>query len=127
MELKIKRENVIVPIVSALLIVIISNLKIDWYFKTIMFPFFIILVSSTILVMKNDNINKKAFYFRGKRLYTLFAESLYRKGEKFYGTDSAKGQRKKDRGNRCERDSVDFRGVLRVCQPGKPSDHGKRD
>ena len=33
MELKIKRENVIVPIVSALLIVIISNLKIDWYFN----------------------------------------------------------------------------------------------
>ena len=44
MELKIKRENVIVPIVSALLIVIISNLKIDWYFKTIMFPFFMILM-----------------------------------------------------------------------------------
>lgn len=62
MELKIKRENVIVPIVSALLIVIISNLKIDWYFKTIMFPFFMVLVSSTILVMKNDDINKKAFY-----------------------------------------------------------------
>ena len=65
---------------------------------------------------KKQNVeNKKAFYFRGKRLYTLFAESLYRKGEKFYGTDSAKGQRKKNRGNRCERDSVDFRGVLRVC------------
>ena len=76
MELKIKRENVIVPIVSALLIVIISNLKIDWYFKTIMFPFFIILVSSTILVMKNDNINKKAFYLLIPIILIIFSNLI---------------------------------------------------
>lgn len=76
MELKIERENVIVPIVSALLIVIISNLKIDWYFKTIMFPFFMILVSSTILVMKNDDINKKAFYLLIPIILIIFSNLI---------------------------------------------------
>lgn len=76
MELKIKRENVIVPIVSALLIVIISNLKIDWYFKTIMFPFFMILVSSTILVMKNDDINKKSFYLLIPIILIIFSNLI---------------------------------------------------
>lgn len=76
MELKIKKENVIIPIVSALLIVIISNLKIDWYFKTIMFPFFMILVSSTILVMKNDDINKKAFYLLIPIILIIFSNLI---------------------------------------------------
>lgn len=76
MELKIKKENVIVPIVSALLIVIISNLKIDWYFKTIMFPFFMVLVSSTILVMKNDDINKKAFYLLIPIILIIFSNLI---------------------------------------------------
>lgn len=76
MELKVKRENVIVPIVSALLIVIISNLKIDWYFKTIMFPFFMVLVSSTILVMKNDDINKKAFYLLIPIILIIFSNLI---------------------------------------------------
>ena len=76
MELKIKKENVIIPIVSALLIVIIGNLKIDWYFKTIMFPFFMILVSSTILVMKNDDINKKAFYLLIPIILIIFSNLI---------------------------------------------------
>lgn len=76
MELKIKKENVTIPIVSALLIVIISNLKIDWYFKTIMFPFFMVLVSSTILVMKNDDINKKAFYLLIPIILIIFSNLI---------------------------------------------------
>lgn len=76
MELKIKRENVIVPIVSALLIVIISNLKIDWYFKTIMFPFLTILISSTLLVIKNDDINKKAFYLLIPIILIIFSNLI---------------------------------------------------
>ncbi len=76
MKLKIKKENVTIPIVSALLIVIISNLKIDWYFKTIMFPFFMILVSSTILVMKNDDINKKAFYLLIPIILIIFSNLI---------------------------------------------------
>lgn len=76
MELKIKRENVIVPIVSALLIVIIRNLKIDWYFKTIMFSFFMVLVSSTILVMKNDDINKKSFYLLIPIILIIFSNLI---------------------------------------------------
>lgn len=76
MELKIKKENVTIPIVSALLIVIISNLKIDWYFKTIMFPFFMVLVSGTILVMKNDDINKKAFYLLIPIILIIFSNLI---------------------------------------------------
>lgn len=76
MELKIKKENVIIPIVSALLIVIISNLKIDWYFKTIMFPFLTILISSTLLVIKNDDINKKSFYLLVPIILIVFSNLI---------------------------------------------------
>ena len=76
MELKIKKENVIIPIVSALLIVIISNLKIDWYFKTIMFPFLTILISSTLLVIKNDDINKKSFYLLVPIILIIFSNLI---------------------------------------------------
>lgn len=76
MELKIKKENVTIPIVSALLIVIISNLKIDWYFKTIMFPFLTILISSTLLVIKNDDINKKSFYLLIPIILIIFSNLI---------------------------------------------------
>lgn len=76
MKLKIKKENVTIPIVSALLIVIISNLKIDWYFKTIMFPFLTILISSTLLVIKNDDINKKAFYLLIPIILIIFSNLI---------------------------------------------------
>ena len=76
MELKIKKENVTIPIVSALLIVIISNLKIDWYFKTIMFPFLTILISSTLLVIKNDDINKKSFYLLVPIILIIFSNLI---------------------------------------------------
>ncbi len=56
-----KKKNIIVSLLSAILIVIISKLNINWYFKTIMFPFLIITLSSSILVAKNKNLNKKAY------------------------------------------------------------------
>jgi len=59
---KIKKENIFVPLISALLIVIIGTLNIDWYFKTFMFPLLMITISSTILVMDKKEVNKKAYY-----------------------------------------------------------------
>lgn len=59
---KIKKENFYVPLISALLIVIIGNLKIDWYFKSVLFPFIMLVLCSIILVMDNKEINKKAYF-----------------------------------------------------------------
>ncbi len=56
-----KKKNIIVSLLSAILIVIISKLNINWYFKTIMFPFLVITLSSSILVSKNKTLNKKAY------------------------------------------------------------------
>lgn len=56
-----KKKNIIVSLLSAILIVIISKLNINWYFKTIMFPFLVITLSSSILIAKNKNLNKKAY------------------------------------------------------------------
>lgn len=59
---KIKKEDIFVPLIAAILIVIVGSLKIDWYFKNIMFPFIAILVSTIIIVMNNKDINKKAYF-----------------------------------------------------------------
>ena len=39
MNKKLTKEQILIPLFSALLIVIVGKLKIDFYFKTIMFPF----------------------------------------------------------------------------------------
>jgi len=62
LPVQIKKENIFVPLISALLIVIIGTLNIDWYFKTFMFPLLMITISSTILVMDKKEVNKKAYY-----------------------------------------------------------------
>lgn len=59
---EIKKENIFIPIISAILIVIVGKLNIDWYFKNLMFPLFMIVISSTILVMDKKEINKKSYY-----------------------------------------------------------------
>ena len=41
-----------------------------------MFPFFMVLVSSTILVMKNDDINKKAFYLLIPIILIIFSNLI---------------------------------------------------
>lgn len=58
---KIKKENILIPLVSAILIVIFHNLKIDWYLKSVIFPFAILLVSNIILLKNNKYLNKKAY------------------------------------------------------------------
>lgn len=56
----IMSKNIIVPIISSLLIVIIGELDINWYFRYLMFPYLILLISMIILTYKNKDINKKS-------------------------------------------------------------------
>ena len=57
-----RKEHILVPFISSILIVIVGMLDIDFYFKRIMFPFLMILISSTVLVMNRKDINKRAYY-----------------------------------------------------------------
>lgn len=61
MNSKNRKKHILVPLISAILIVIVGMLNIDFYFKSVMFPFLIILISSTILVKDYEKINKKAY------------------------------------------------------------------
>ena len=61
MNSKNRKKHILVPLISAILIVVVGMLNIDFYFKSVMFPFLMILISSTILVKDYDGINKKAY------------------------------------------------------------------
>ena len=61
MNSKNRKKHILVPLISAILIVIAGMLNIDFYFKSVMFPFLMILISSTILVKDYEEINKKAY------------------------------------------------------------------
>ena len=61
MNSKNGKKHILVPLISAILIVIVGMLNIDFYFKSVMFPFLMILISSTILVKDYEGINKKAY------------------------------------------------------------------
>lgn len=61
MNSKNRKKHTLVPLISAILIVVAGMLNIDFYFKSVMFPFLMILISSTILVKDYEGINKKAY------------------------------------------------------------------
>lgn len=61
MNSKNRKKHTLVPLISAILIVVTGMLNIDFYFKSVMFPFLMILISSTILVKDYEGINKKAY------------------------------------------------------------------
>lgn len=61
MNSKSRKKYILVPLISAILIVVAGMLNIDFYFKSVMFPFLMILISSTILVKDYEGINKKAY------------------------------------------------------------------
>lgn len=61
MNSKNRKKHILASLISAILIVIVGMLNIDFYFKSVMFPFLIILISSTILVKDYEGINKKAY------------------------------------------------------------------
>lgn len=58
---KTRKEIMFIPIISAILIVIVGKLNINWYFKNLMFPFIMIIIANTILIMNKKDINKKAY------------------------------------------------------------------
>ncbi len=61
-EIKIKKDSIFVPLISAILIVIIGSLDVNWYFKNVCFPFLALLLCSIILVMDDKDVNKKAYF-----------------------------------------------------------------
>lgn len=61
MNSKNRKKHILVPLISAILIVVAGMLNIDFYFKSVMFPFLMVLISSTILVKDYEGINKKAY------------------------------------------------------------------
>ena len=61
MNSKNRKKHILIPLISAILIVVAGMLNIDFYFKSVMFPFLMILISSTILVKDYEKINKKAY------------------------------------------------------------------
>lgn len=61
MNSKNRKKHILIPLISAILIVVAGMLNIDFYFKSVMFPFLMILISSTILVKDYEGINKKAY------------------------------------------------------------------
>lgn len=62
MENKIKKENVLIPILAAIIIVFFHNLKINWYLKSIIIPFSLLIISNIIIYEENKFINKKAYF-----------------------------------------------------------------
>lgn len=61
MNSKNRKKHILIPLISAILIVVSGMLNMDFYFKSVMFPFLMILISSTILVKDYEGINKKAY------------------------------------------------------------------
>lgn len=61
-ESKIKKDSIFVPLISAILIVIIGSLDVNWYFKNVCFPFLALLLCSIILVMDDKDVNKNAYF-----------------------------------------------------------------
>lgn len=62
MENKVTKENVLVPILAAIIIVFFHNLNINWYFKNIIIPFSVLIISNIAIYEKDKFINKKAYF-----------------------------------------------------------------
>ena len=62
MENKIKKEIVLIPILASIIIVFFHNLNINWYLKSIIIPFSLLITSNIIIYEENKFINKKAYF-----------------------------------------------------------------
>lgn len=62
MENKVTKENVLIPILAAIIIVFFHNLNINWYLKSIVIPFSFLIISNIIIYKENKFINKKAYF-----------------------------------------------------------------
>lgn len=62
MENKVTKENVLVPILAAIIIVFFHGLNINWYLKNIIIPFSVLIISNIAIYEKDKFINKKAYF-----------------------------------------------------------------
>ena len=62
MENKVTKENVLVPILAAIIIVFFHGLNINWYLKNIIIPFSVLIISNIAIFEKDKFINKKAYF-----------------------------------------------------------------
>lgn len=62
MENKVTKENVLVPILAAIIIVFLHGLNINWYLKNIIIPFSVLIISNIAIYEKDKFINKKAYF-----------------------------------------------------------------
>lgn len=62
MENKVTKENVLIPILAAIIIVFFHGLNINWYLKNIIIPFSILIISNIAIYEKDKFINKKAYF-----------------------------------------------------------------
>ena len=62
MENKVTKENVLIPILAAIIIVFFHNLNINWYLKSIVIPFSFLIISNIAIYEKDKFINKKAYF-----------------------------------------------------------------
>ncbi len=72
----IKKENIITLVIGAIIIVISANLKIDWYLKSIIIPFFIMLVSYYYILKDEKDKNNKAYYLLLPIFLVLISDPL---------------------------------------------------
>ena len=62
MENKVTKENVLVSILAAIIIVFFHGLNINWYLKNIIIPFSVLIISNIAIFEKDKFINKKAYF-----------------------------------------------------------------
>lgn len=62
MENKVTKKNVLIPILASIIIVFFHGLNINWYFKNIIIPFSVLIISNIAIYEKDKFINKKAYF-----------------------------------------------------------------
>ena len=76
MENKIKKENVLIPILAAIIIVFFHNLNINWYLKSIIIPFSFLIISNIAIYEKDKFINKKAYFMLIPITFILISDPI---------------------------------------------------
>ena len=73
---KIDNRNTLICLLAAILIVIFHNFNIDWYLKNIVIPFGLLLISVTVILQDNKEINKKAYFMLIPITLTLISDVI---------------------------------------------------
>lgn len=73
---KIDNKNTLICLLAAILIVIFHNFNIDWYLKNIVIPFGLLLISVTVILQDNKEINKKAYFMLIPITLTLISDVI---------------------------------------------------